>query len=68
MTTIKFYDANGKLVGEVDRSSCKRFSMQAASDHKKMDAFKAAHPEVVSAELPQFSFRFDANGNSKVVD
>jgi hypothetical protein len=42
--------------------------MQAASDHKKMDAFKVAHPEAVRAELPQFSFRFDANGNSKVVD
>ena len=64
---IQFFNAAGTLVGEVDRSNCKRFSMQAASDHKKMDAFKAAHPEVVSAELPQFSFRFD-NGQSQVVD
>jgi hypothetical protein len=66
--TIKFYDAKGTLVGEVEASNARRFSMQAAANHKKMDKFKAAHEEVVRAELPQFSFRFDVYGISRVVD
>lgn len=48
---ITFYDKTGKQVGSVERSNCQRMSMQAASDHKKMNAYRAEHQNVTRASL-----------------
>jgi hypothetical protein len=39
VTHIKFYDASGRQLGELLRARCRRFSMQAAADHRKMDYY-----------------------------
>ena len=68
MNTIKFFDASGSEIGSVERSSCKRFSMQAAADHRAMDAFKAKNPSVESALIERGSLRFKfAFGRSQFV-
>jgi len=69
-SAIKFYNAAGALVGEVARAKMRRFSMQAASDHRKMDGFKILHPEVVEARLvigsSELRFEFVDFGRSRV--
>lgn len=60
---IVFLDKSGTEVGRVKRQSLLRLSMQAASDHQKMDNYAATHPNVMVARIGDHHFSF-RNGRS----
>lgn len=66
MEEIIYFDADGKEVGREPASNAKRFSMKAAADHRKMDAYKRAHPTVETAKLRSLVFYY-RDGESRMV-
>lgn len=62
---IRVYDAAGELIAALPRSACKRMSMQAAADHRAMDAYHARNPAAAAAAIGATRFVFVA-GQSRM--
>ena len=64
---IIFFNGAGQPIGSVSRSAYRRFSMQAAADHRAMDLYRSEHPLATLALIGSFRFEFDAYGHSFMV-
>lgn len=63
-TEIIYFDARDEEVGREPVAQSKRYSMQAAMNHRKMEKFKKAHSEVVLAHCDGGRFYFTDDGRS----
>jgi hypothetical protein len=67
MNKIELLDANREVIGTVERKAMKRFSMQARSDERQMDAAKDKNPRVTYARIGEAFFKFGGAGQSMLL-
>jgi len=65
-SVITLYGANDVILSQVTLPACKRFSIQAARNQRKLDVMYLQHPSAIRATIDNYDFFFK-NGKSQCI-